>query len=402
MILRARYKFGIPIVLGLLGLTFLSGVESVTAKPKACILTREEQNQLNSLVPLREPIPMVVFTDPGFDVDDETALMVAASLQTRRLISLRLVVATTEPSKLRARLAKGLLKQLGLGQVPVVVGDSARPEGFDPQTNRLQAPFLASSSEVSGEAGAAFGEVLSQSPDDSVVVLVIAKMTDVNRFLHADPLLFRLKVKRVVIMGGVELDTVSHRVDVKSGVFRADERSTNNTHDQSAANEFYDLLQAMQIPTTIVTRFAAVGTPIPPSFFDELQCSGHPVAAHLGKLEGLFLNEFWQAARQGKLGEERDENWFIRSFCYPDSAPKIQHGDDIRPFLKSRVLYDAVALIAGVESLASEYFQPLNLKPDGRNNYYLVGLSPSSTGIKEPEKLAALIFGLAKEATKLP
>jgi len=341
---------------------------------------------LAALAAPAEPVPLVVFTDPGFDIDDETALLVAAALHKRGQISLRLVVATTEPSALRARLAKGLFQQTGLGDVPVATGDSGRPDGLDPHPDRLQTSFLAAAGDVSERADASFATTLSQAQDGSLVLLVLAKMTDANRFLNDDPELFRRKVKKVVIMGGVEI--------TEQG-YRADHRSTNNTHDQPAADEFYAKLQAIGIPATIVTRFAALATPIPPEFFDQLQASGQPVAGHLSQLEGLFLNDFWQAARHGKLGKERDEAWFLSSFCYPNA--RVSPDEDIRPYLKSRVLYDAVALIAAVEPLASEYFQPLPLKPDGN---YLIGPSPDNPGLRDPHKLAALIAELAKEATK--
>lgn len=327
---------------------------------------------------LAAPIPMVVFTDPGFDVDDEAALLVAAALQKRGLISLRLVVATTEPSDLRARLAKGVLQQLGLPEVPVVAGDSACPEGFNPHPERLQTPFLAPAGDLSDDS--TFPKVLDQAPDASVVLLVLAKMTDANRLLQAEPELCQRKVQRVVIMGGVEITPDG---------FRADHRSTNNIHDQKSADEFYARLQTLQIPVTIVTRHAATATPIPPDFFETLKHSGHPVAEHLSQLEGLFLNDFWQAARQGKLGPQRDEAWFLSTFCYPNS--QVSPEEDIRPHLKSRVLYDAIALLAAVKP---EYFQSTSLK-----GAELIGLSPESPGLKDPQKLAAQVVELAKEAT---
>ena len=69
-----------------------------------------------------EPYPIILFTDPGQDLDDELALIMLASLTRRKYVRPIAVVANLHPSLERARLAKGTLTQLGLGDVPVAVG----------------------------------------------------------------------------------------------------------------------------------------------------------------------------------------------------------------------------------------------------------------------------------------
>lgn len=62
--------------------------------------------------------PLVIITDPGQDLDDEMALVLMRALQARGLVECIGVIANLGPSRARARLARGTLDQLGLGEVP--------------------------------------------------------------------------------------------------------------------------------------------------------------------------------------------------------------------------------------------------------------------------------------------
>lgn len=369
-------------------------------------LTPAEAKLLQALPGTNEPTPLIVVTDPGFDVDDETALLVAASLQKRGLVELKAVVANTVPSTERARLSKGVLTELGLPDVPVAIGKNLRPEGkadWNPQSHRLRAPFLPGTHHLEQNAQQLLADTLRQAPDKSLTLLVIAGMSDPYELLKTHENLFAQKIKHVVLMGGVEqgseqTDTGAQQVvrDGK-GFFSANRVATNNKNDQGAADYLYRQLQKLNIPVTVVTRKAATNTPVPANYFRDLAETRHPVAEHIREIEGDFLNKFWQAAYYQQMGPGRDKQWFLDTFCKPDTPNSLSEQQDIRPHLKSRVLYDAIALLACVDELAGQLFNPVAVQVQ-KTVHRIIGLSDQATGLAAPEKLSQLLSALAKDA----
>ena len=70
----------------------------------------------------RDPVPIVLISDPGQDLDDEMMFIMARHLNSLDLISLQGVIANLSPSFARARLTRGTLDLLGLHRVPVGIG----------------------------------------------------------------------------------------------------------------------------------------------------------------------------------------------------------------------------------------------------------------------------------------
>jgi hypothetical protein len=70
----------------------------------------------------RAPVPIVLISDPGQDLDDEMMLIMARHLVDLKLMSLEGVIANLSPSFARARLTRGTLDLLGLPSVPVGIG----------------------------------------------------------------------------------------------------------------------------------------------------------------------------------------------------------------------------------------------------------------------------------------
>ena len=347
------------------------------------------------------PTPYVMLMDTGFDVDDESALLVAAALHKRGTILVDTVVTTTDPSDKRALLTKGALTQLGLPNVAVAVGDNHRPEGFQPQEHRLRADFLADPSELKPDAQALLRDALERAEDHSLVLVVLAKMTDANQLLQGNEKLFQQKVKQVVLMGGVQqsseqTDSSASEIQLHDGYMVANTQATNNRHDQPAANQLYQRLQELDIKCKVVTRSAATNTPISPDFFRDLALTGHPVANHLRTIEGDYLNGFWQAASQNQMGPGRDAEWFVKTFCKEGTRVEDITGD-VRPYLKSRVLYDALAVVAGVDELAEQVFLPTPVTVQ-HTTHEVIGLSKAANGLRNPQVLANLLTELAHEA----
>ncbi|MBY0404022.1 MAG: nucleoside hydrolase [Cyanobacteria bacterium] len=366
-------------------------------------ITASEQISLDTLSSNSKPANVVMITDPGFDVDDETAIVVGAALKKLGLADLKAVIATTIPSEGRALLAKGALKELGMGNVPVAIGSNHAPTQFDPQPQRLESTFNAQKTEVEADAQLLLKKTLEAAPDKSITLLVIANMSDAAIFLRGNEALFHQKIKNVVVMGGV--NQISENEDIDSsglklsadGLLEANNIATNNRHHQESADFLYRRVQELEIPMTIVTRKAATNTPVSAEFFKDLSETGHPVANHIRGIEGDFLNKFWQAAFNNKMGPGRDKAWFISTMCKPETPNTINDQDDIRPYLKSRVLYDAIALLACVDGLSSQIFQPILIQTKNVT-HKIIGLSQKSTGLVNPEKLATLLSALAKKA----
>lgn len=370
-------------------------------------ITPEEKALLDNLPKANEPANLVMIGDPGFDVDDETAFLVASALHKRGLVNLKAVVATTIPSADRALLSKGVFNELDLGQVPVAVGKNHTPDKFNPEPQRLQASFLPDASQVETDAQALLWKTLEDAPAKSLTLLLIANQADAAELLKNNETLFQQKVKQVVIMGGVtqvseeeDLDASGIKINGQ-GLMEANTVATNNRHDQASANFLCEKVQELGIPLKIVTRKAATSTPVSPDFFKDLADTGNSVANHIRGIEGDFLNKFWQGAYNNQMGPGRDKAWFIKAFCKPDTPDTLTTEDDIRPYLKSRVLYDAIALLACVDTLSEQLFTPVTVKTR-EVAHQIIGLSGKVTGLVNPEKLATLLSALGKDATLKP
>eukprot|EP00966_Prymnesium_polylepis_P276976 6399229-Prymnesium_polylepis.1 len=137
------------------------------------------------------PVPLVMLTDPGQDMDDEMALIMSRHLVHLKMVELRGVISTLAPSFARARLARGTLDLLGLHHVPVGIGS----DGGDIMGKHTAEPFEESAaSYMPGEdSGLAHSlepgrrvlrKIYAQAKPHSLVLLVIASAKDAALFLR--------------------------------------------------------------------------------------------------------------------------------------------------------------------------------------------------------------------------
>eukprot|EP00956_Cyclotella_meneghiniana_P014770 scaffold22285_cov70-Cyclotella_meneghiniana.AAC.2 len=198
-----------------------------------------------------EPVPIVLISDPGQDLDDEMMFIMARHLVSKNLIELKGVVANLHPSFARARLARGTLDLLGLHKVPVGIGS----DGGDSKGNYSSDQFesTASSYIVSEDGEAARGlesgnRLLQRLYDEAkpiqyfdsqenedgkdeetncavknskekrdeqeitacqkkvmrggLVLVITSSMKDAAIFVRDNPLLFASKTREVIVMGG--------------------------------------------------------------------------------------------------------------------------------------------------------------------------------------------------------
>ena len=88
------------------------------------------------------PVPLVVLSDPGQDLDDEMAFIMMKDLEMAGFIDVQGIVCTLTPASDRARLCRGTLDLLGLAHVRVGIGT----DGGDLEGQHNSALFVQSAS----------------------------------------------------------------------------------------------------------------------------------------------------------------------------------------------------------------------------------------------------------------
>ena len=130
-----------------------------------------------------EPYPILIFTDPGQDLDDELAMVVLRSLAERRYVRPIGLVANLQPSDARARLLKGTLKVLGLPNVPVAVGTDGGRADYTDTFSATGGDYMSTDQEVESDYLEMCQRVLLNEADHSVLVLCISSLTDACQLL---------------------------------------------------------------------------------------------------------------------------------------------------------------------------------------------------------------------------
>ncbi|KAJ1636514.1 Inosine/uridine-preferring nucleoside hydrolase domain-containing protein [Pavlovales sp. CCMP2436] len=278
----------------------------------------------------RAPMPhcasVVVISDPGEDLDDEMAMIMARFLEDEGLINLLAVVTNLQPAHARARLMRGTLDQLRLQHVPVGSGtDGGAPATTDSfsETAKSYMPPPESERAQQIEPGRALlHRVLSEAEPRSVTLLCISSLKDAALFLRDNGELCATKLKRVVVMGGVTQESYEAAAEKSRGrhtnaskhgsKHNASKRSSkhsggtgdsdssdeddgellpdtahNNAFDAKAAAFLYAAVQHATIPLTVVSRFAAYAAPVRREIYDHLAQSGAPIGWRLRKLIDL-------------------------------------------------------------------------------------------------------------------
>jgi inosine-uridine nucleoside N-ribohydrolase len=140
------------------------------------------------------PIPIVLDTDIGTDIDDAFALaLVLASPE----LDLRAVITVTGDTHARARLAAKMLWEAGRRDVPVAAGD---PGGSLPIAQARWADGFNSPSLVSATAVDLMKKEIDSGHGETVIV-AIGPLSNVGAFLKQYPQEKR-KIMRIVLMGG--------------------------------------------------------------------------------------------------------------------------------------------------------------------------------------------------------
>ena len=339
-----------------------------------------------------EPYPIIIFTDPGQDLDDEVTMILLAHLVKLNYVRVIGVIGNMYPSQARAELAKGMLKRLGLPNVRVAAGTDGGCTDHTDKFRQSAASYMASPDEIEPDWDAMACDCLSKEKDKSVVVLCISSMTDCCVFFEKHEKLFHQKVHSVTIMGGVDLGSdqlsteerlVQHFAsDAVSPQFRKQyeeltkaaveegklfklifpDTANNNTFDMNNAINLYLKLQLMEIRINVITRHAAYGAPMPRAIYDDMNDTGSPIARRLFNEQRTSIEDLWRrcnavgAARQG-LPNRCNKAWYCKTFLKGNGMDR--GGDEsIWDLVEQFNMYDVLALVYAVPSLAWRFFNP--------------------------------------------
>ncbi len=346
---------------------------------------------------------LFVITDPGRDQDDEDVIVMLNRFIRVGILDLLGAVANLAPSKQRARLAMGTMDALGMGGIPVGIGSSCLQPEDDGLKYQFAVGYLADHDRL--EQGRALIErVLRGATPKSVVLLLISGMTDAADALSADHKLFTDKVRRVVIMGGVEAKDHQAKLD-ENGFLLPDLTAQNHKFDPHAATFLYRTLQMLGIPMTIVSRHAAVAAKVPRSIYDDMADTGHVIGTRLRDAQRHAIEELWKRAclaagdkaRMG-LPERCDAKWFLSTFCGGNGQGRT--GDDsIWDVVETFNLYDPVTLIAAIPTLRETFFSSYVVEVNGAE-HHVIGIDADRHGVTDPAYLALFMQRVMLESLR--
>lgn len=369
-----------------------------------------------------EPIPMIVISDPGQDLDDEMSFIMLRYLEEQGMVELRGVIATLTPAFDRARLCRGCLDLLGLKSVPIGVGT----DGGDLKGQHRASTFEGSAASYMPEVHSESASYLEpgsrllfrlydEAASDSIRLVIIASLKDPALFLRDNEAIFAEKTREVIIMGGVEPWSDTPGGDGSAGTYLVPDSAHNNMFDAKASKFFYRRCQELGVPIIVVSRHAAYPAKMPRSVYDDLALLGSSIGWRLRNAQRTSIEALW--VRASSEGEERlglpprcDRSWFLKTFCGgQDGDPPRTKKDSIWDLIKGFNQYDTLAVIVAVPQLRRRFFDPVEVpmpvvdhsKPWPITNNLVIGKSAEEHNIRNPEELLAWLTTGFKQGLSL-
>ncbi len=344
---------------------------------------------------------LFVITDPGRDQDDEDVLVMLNRFVRLGILDMLGTVANLAPAAKRAQLAKGTMDALGMADIPVGIGSNCLQPEDDGLKYQFAVTYLAE--QRTFEHGKNLIErALREARPKGVVLLLISGLTDAANALAHDHELFTEKVRRVVIMGGVQAKDHRPVLD-ENGYFLPDLTAQNHTFDLDATKFLYRGLQMLGIPMTVVSRHPAVAAKVPRSVYDDMADTGHVIGKRLRDAQMLAIEHLWKRAcmpagapeRMG-LPERCNADWFRNTFCGGKGAGRTA-GDSIWDIVETFNLYDPVTLVAAIPTLREHFFSPYVAEVNGVE-HHLIGLDAERHGVNDIKALAEYLRRIMLES----
>ena len=265
---------------------------------------------------VQRAVSLVMITDAGQDLDDEMTMVLMRALTDRGLVKCKGAVATLAPARARARLVRGTLNELGLGEVPVAIGTDGGFTGLTATFEETASSYIACDDEsfdaICGEE--LLVQLYAEATPASLEMLVIASFKDAAQFVRNHEQLFKQKTRSVTVMGGV-----MPFEDTDDDVLLLPDTAHNNQFDVEGSDYFYRRCQELKIPMIVVSRHAAYACPMPRSIYDDMACTGHPIGKRLrdtqrGSIEGLWKRACAEGAERLGLPGRCDKQWFRSTY----------------------------------------------------------------------------------------
>lgn len=332
---------------------------------------------------------LIIIGDFLKDLDDEHTLCGVAGLTKLGYVNLKCVLANLDPAQLRARGAKGTLKELGLFDVPVGVGSPVFVGKVYPYEQNI--PYLAELSEVEIDGMGLLVRTLQGCEDQSITLVLQSGLTDAAELYRTYSDLFTSKIKNVAVMGGVELN--QQEVKLSDRGLMLPNNANNHTFDMPSAKYFYEQMQLSGIPMIITTREVAYTAQVPFEAYDEWEATGSLVGKCLKNRQKPSLQHLWEAAcsppgsdKRGTFPDDRNRQWFVKVFC-EGIDPGVEDGADIWPFVGKFNLYDPSSFYAVITDFQQQFLEPTVVEVYN-TKHKIFGLTSTNHGVKNPQEFA--------------
>lgn len=347
---------------------------------------------------------LMVIMDPGRDQDDEDVLVMLNRFIRLEILQVLGIVANLAPSKQRARLAKGSLKQLGQTNIPVGIGTSCLQPEDDDLAYQFDVTYLAETNEIEDGKELLVKSMRTARPK-SLVLMLISGLTDAAAVLREHHHLFTQAVRRVVIMGGVVADGQLPAVD-EEGRIIPDMTAQNHSFDKESTAFLYRQLQECGIPITVVSRHAAAAAKVPRAVYDEMAATGHPIGIRLLNAQKQAIEELWHRAcmpadapeRQG-LPARCNRSWFLSAFCGGKGEDRTPQ-DSIWDIVETFNLYDPATLVAAIPNLREHFYASSVVEVHGIE-HMVIGTTAATTNVRNPAELAEFMKTMLVQSLKL-
>lgn len=338
----------------------------------------------------------------GTDADEIVATILACQAVREGYLEVLAFIANHVKSLERARNAKQIFMALGQGDTPVGMGE----RGFGSSSVECEEDprYLAHPTRI-GHGRVLLKWTLEHAEDNSVVLALNSGFTDAVWLWMDDPGLFLRKVRRVVLMSGIQMDGDHPRLSDEGFLVPSIGKggAANNNFDPGSTMHLFDAMQRHNVPMTITTRFAAYGCMMPYSIFDAMAKTGSPIGVRLYEQQATRLRELWAKANaevgsfeRGDLPARCDRNWFMSTFC----GGRDPGDDDVLPYMAEVAWYDPMNYIASSDELRAEFYRPYELEMSGAT-HQVIGLTQQNHGVIDPPALRQFMAHSVIETLRL-
>ena len=150
----------------------------------------------------------------------------------------------------------------------------------------------------------------------SMVVVVNSVMTDLALFLSTEKArqLFREKVLRVVVQGGVQVDDKGEILRDEDGSSLLDPSAANNKADLGAAKRLYKICFELSVPVWTFGRHGAAASAVTSQLFVQIKDTGNYLARFIYNSQVEALESLWKrvcstGSGRGGLPLACDRKW---------------------------------------------------------------------------------------------